>query len=232
MYKKPIDGGSAVPITDSPLDEGRPRWSPDGTEITFVRIFGDSSVVMVVPAEGGTPYEVVSGEEPVWSPSGLEIAFVSNRTGQAEVRIVSRDSVGGAWSEATQFTASGLVPGDWAPDSSGVLCVPPWPSDEMVVVSLENEVLWRYDFAAVGLHWAANLPRFSRDGSTIYVWGLRDDGLAGIWAVPVLGGEPSLVVEMVGTLRALMFSLGPDRLYVTVAEHESDIWVMDVEVER
>jgi hypothetical protein len=29
-----------------------------------------------------------------------------------------------------------------------------------------------------------------------------------------------------------LFSVGPDHLYVTVAEHESDIWVMDVEVER
>jgi hypothetical protein len=27
-------------------------------------------------------------------------------------------------------------------------------------------------------------------------------------------------------------SEGPDRLYVTVPEHESDIWVMDLEVER
>ena len=55
-----------------------------------------------------------------------------------------------------------------------------------------------------------------------------------MWAVPVQGGEPSLVVESAElwspTLH--MFSIGPDRLYVTVSEHESDIWVMDVEVER
>ncbi len=30
----------------------------------------------------------------------------------------------------------------------------------------------------------------------------------------------------------LLFSVGRDHLYLTVPEHESDIWVMEVEVER
>jgi hypothetical protein len=47
-------------------------------------------------------------------------------------------------------------------------------------------------------------------------------------------GEPNLFVEfdddqISGTF---WFSFGPDHLYVTIAEHESDIWVMDVDVER
>jgi hypothetical protein len=118
-----------------------------------------------------------------------------------------------------------------------MLCVQPGPSEEMVLVSREGEELWRYDLATAGLQfWTGTYTygQFSRDGSTIYVSALKDGGLGGVWAIPVGGGEPNLVVESAelrGRTR-YWFSVGPDRLYVTVPEHESDIWVMDVEVER
>ncbi len=235
IYKKPLDGGTPIAITDSPFDEGAERWSPDGTEIAFQRdLATGETVVMVVPAEGGVPYEVRSGYFPTWSPSGLEIAFASAESGPSHVIIVSRDSVGGTWGEGTQLTESvlSLRPADWTPDGSGLLCIPPWPSDELVVVSREGNVLWRYDLAAVGLQWGSSRPQFSRDGSTIYLQGLREDGVRGVWAVSTRGGEPSLVVESEELSYTSKFSVGPDRLYVTVAEHESDIWVMGVEVER
>jgi Tol biopolymer transport system component len=230
IYKKRLDGGSPVPITESPLDEGGPRWSPDGTEITFVRSGGDSQYVMVVPAEGGIAHEVCSGLFPSWSPSGLEIAFQSDLFSPFEVWIVSRDSVGGAWSEPTQLNDS-CSAADWAPDGSGVLCVPPSLANEMVLVSREGEELWRYDLEAVGLRrWYSF--RLSRDASTIYVSAYHEDGSGGIWAIPLLGGEPSLAVQSAELWPPAWFSVGPDRLYITVEEHESDIWVMDVQVER
>jgi hypothetical protein len=57
-------------------------------------------------------------------------------------------------------------------------------------------------------------------------------GSEGIWAIPLHGGEPSLLVQNAELQAPVWFSVGPDQLYVTVHEHESDIWVMDVEVER
>jgi hypothetical protein len=72
----------------------------------------------------------------------------------------------------------------------------------------------------------------SRDGSVIYQSVYHEDGLGGIWAIPLHGGEPVLVVESVELMPPYMLSVGPDHLYVTVSEHESDIWVMDVEVVR
>jgi serine/threonine-protein kinase len=193
IYKKPLDGDSPVPITDSPLDESGPRWSPDGTEITFNRNVGDSEVVMVVPAEGGTPYEVGSGSHPAWSPSALEIAFESVHDGQTEAMIVSRDSVGRSWSEPVQLTDFGCGLHGWAPDGSGVLCVQPGPSEEMMLVSRDGEVSWQYDLATAGLQylgWWHPVSQFSRDGSTIYVSAMHDDGSRGISQIPLLGGEP------------------------------------------
>jgi hypothetical protein len=51
-------------------------------------------------------------------------------------------------------------------------------------------------------------------------------------AIPLHGGEPGFVVESAVFEAPAWFSVGPDHIYVPVAEHESDIWVMDVEVER
>jgi hypothetical protein len=65
----------------------------------------------------------------------------------------------------------------------------------------------------------------------IYFPAIHENGSRGLWAIPLSGAQPILVVE--STVWAPdFFSEGPDNLYVTVAEHESDIWVMDVEVER
>jgi Tol biopolymer transport system component len=232
IYKKLLGADDQIRITESQLDEFIPRWSPDGTEIVFGRQVGDASKVMLVPAEGGVPYEVGSGLYTAWSPNGLDIAFDSDRTGQFEVWIVSRDSVGGTWGEPTQLTDFGCIFPEWAPDNSGVLCVPYGPSDEMVVVSREGEVLWSYDLAAVSLQWWGGNARFSRDGSTIYVSAYHENGSGGIWAIPLRGGEPRLVVESAELKAPFQFSVGPNHIYLTVGEHESDIWVMDVEVER
>jgi dipeptidyl aminopeptidase/acylaminoacyl peptidase len=241
IYKKPIEGGSQMPITDSPMLKGNPRWSPDGAEIAFVREVSAGAnewAVMVVSADGGTPSEVADGallQGPIWSPSGLEIAFMSRRTGQPEIWIVSRDTTGGSWGEARQFTEFGCVVQDWEPNGNGVLCSLLSPSQETLLVSRQGEVLWRYDLATAGLrrwYWGYRVSRFSRDGSTMYLSAYHEDGSAGIWAIPVHGGEPSLVVESTELMPPFLFSVGPDHLYVTVGEHESDIWVMDVEVER
>jgi len=51
----------------------------------------------------------------------------------------------------------------------------------------------------------------------------------------VAGGPPRLVIlwddpnlTIPGTLQPPAPSLGPDRLYLTVSQYESDIWVMNV----
>jgi hypothetical protein len=233
IYKKPLDGGNALPITDSPDDEFRPQWSPDGTEISFTS--DRRGAVMVVPSNGGMPYQLTTGTlGGYWSPSGLDMVFTRVTTGPGEVSawIVSRDALGESWGEASQLTDIECVPTDWARDGSRVLCE---TGAEIVQVSREGNVTWRYDLAAAGLVPALSATdRFSWDGSLIYHWGSHEDGSSGIWAIPVQGGKPSLVVsfddaEIVGIPN---LSVGPEHLYYTVGQYESDIWVMDVEVER
>ena len=51
--------------------------------------------------------------------------------------------------------------------------------------------------------------------------------MAGVWAIPVRGGEARLVIALddPAVTAPGYLSLGRDRLYLTVSEYESDIWV-------
>lgn len=75
---------------------------------------------------------------------------------------------------------------------------------------------------------------FSRDGSTIYAAGWGTDGAEGVWAIPIHGGPPRLVIAFddIDFVGMRWLSVGPDRLYLTVQQGEIDIWVADVQVER
>jgi len=72
------------------------------------------------------------------------------------------------------------------------------------------------------------------DGSLLYFFGLEPDGSEGLWSLPATGGEPTKVVAFDDP--AVMvhdaFTVGPDAIYFTVTEYESDIWVADLEVGR
>jgi len=235
IYRRDLQTGSTMRVTDMPGDEFAPKWSPDGTEIVFYGgLSADQDGVRVVGADGGTSFTLANGpgwdNSPRWSPSGLEIAFRSSRTGRTEVWLVSRAVVGGAWSDPVQLTDFGCFPYDWAPDGSGVLCR---ADTDLVLVSPKGVVGWRYTPSTGGLQ-DFSWSRYSRDGSTIYAYGVHEDGTEGIWALSPRSGALRLAVafddaELFGTY---MFSVGPEHLYVTVSEVASDIWVADLQIER
>ncbi len=233
LYTMPLGGGEAVPLTDFPGDEFAPRWSADGREIVF---YGGSqnSEIMVMPAGGGVPRLLTSSPGrastlPSWSPAGLAIAFMTDRTGDWRIWLLSRDSVGGVWHQAVQLTDFHCYYPAWAPDGSGVLC---YTKGDLVLVSPQGRELWRRDLAATyGLKLTSGISRYSRDGRTIYVAGDHRDGRRGVWAIPVAGGTPRLVVAFDDPAlanRLGFLSVGPDRLYLTVAQYESDIWVANL----
>ena len=68
-------GSPAAPATR------RPRWSPDGSRLAFLRAQDGAPQVWLLPADGGEPEQVtdlpLGAGAPVWSPDGSRIAFTA-----------------------------------------------------------------------------------------------------------------------------------------------------------
>jgi len=74
-------------------------------------------------------------------------------------------------------------------------------------------------------------PKFSPDGARIYFTGHDEDGSAGVLWIPAHGGEATKIVAFDDPLLTVThwLTVGPENFYLTVAEWESDVWVMDLE---
>ena len=95
IWRQDVAGGAPVQLTSAASGEAAPRWSPDSTQILFVR---DGQIV-VMPAGGGEARVVTrhaSGvSSPTWSPDGAFIYFlaVDPRTADERARIEAKDDV-------------------------------------------------------------------------------------------------------------------------------------------
>ena len=82
LYRQPLDGGTAQPITPAFGAAASPALSPDGHWLLFVHSYEDQDVLAVVDTEGSYwPARLVSGEDfymqPCWHPQGQQIAWVA-----------------------------------------------------------------------------------------------------------------------------------------------------------
>jgi Tol biopolymer transport system component len=93
IYLKRIDGGPDLQLTTDRADDVQPAFSPDGGEIAFVSgrnfpggiiypspvaplIGGD---IWVMPALGGEPRKIATGNHPAWLPDGSGIVYTAGR---------------------------------------------------------------------------------------------------------------------------------------------------------
>ena len=98
-------------------------------------------------------------------------------------------------------------------------------------MSRDGEVLSRYDPWTAGQQLLGTF-RFSPDGSRIYFTGTHEDGSGGVWWIPASGGDATKVVAFDDPSLVVLegfLTVGPENIYLTISEHESDIWVMDLE---
>ena len=88
LFVMDADGGNERQITTAtaPSFDVAPAWSPDGSQIAFVRVASGAgseqprASLHVVARDGGAVRDLAQeGSEPVWSPDGKRVAFVSYR---------------------------------------------------------------------------------------------------------------------------------------------------------
>jgi Tol biopolymer transport system component len=249
IYRMRLNGEPAQPqmIADYAGEAFVPDWSPDGTEIVFSGLGSEQTAVevLVVPATGGTPVPLTdfpgSDHSADWSSDGLSLVFVSQGpqgAGNAHAWMMERERVGLPWGEPVQVTDFGCDWPDWEPDGSSFVCMcdpdtdvsPACSENDLVWVSRTGDIVARYDPAEAGLS-AVGSPRFSRDGSRLFFLATHEDGSEGVWSIPARGGPATRIVAFDDPALAVFdaLSVGPDHIYLTVSEYESDIWVMDLE---
>src|SRR5580658_6470837 len=89
LYVKGVGSETLLRLTNHPSDWVSPVWSPDGTQIAFMRVAGTDTGIYLVPALGGperkliathTPYDVAAPLS--WSSDGKWIAYSDNENGR------------------------------------------------------------------------------------------------------------------------------------------------------
>ena len=167
LWQSKTNGSDRHELTFSPMEVGLPRWSPDGRQIAFSgREPGKPWRVYVVPAEGGNPEQVTSGDhdelDPSWSADGNSLAFggrdvEARRSKENALRILDL--------KTRQVTA--------VPDSAGLFS-PRWSPDGRYLLAMVADYtkLMLYDFTS--RKWEdlvkgqSAYPNWSHDGKCVY----------------------------------------------------------------
>jgi eukaryotic-like serine/threonine-protein kinase len=221
LYKKRLEGGDPIPLVTTPDQEYNPRWSPDGKEI----LFDNGANLWLVSSEGGPVTRLAEGREPRWSPDGRQIVYIA---GEFRPWLLSRADPGAPWGQPVPLADYFCWIMDWAPDGS-ILCRTGNVS-VFALLSPSGGLLQRIDLSGPGL--GGSNPVYSDDGKTLYGEG-RHDGHSGVWAVRLAGGKPLQIVAFDdSSLEARTYGgaieVSHGQLYMTVADYQSDIWVMDL----
>ena len=233
IFIMPIGGGEPRQVTTDLGDDFVPEFSPDGREIAFFSMRHGNRDVFLIGVDGNNEVRLTDGpdeeQHPTFSPDGLRIAFHIQGATSAQIFVMSRESIGAEWSTPQQLTKGGGTHQRWAPDGDRLVYD---MGNAIGVVTLEGEETQLLDGAVAGFDGVVK-PDWSRDGRFIYFSAIRTDGSQGLYSVPAAGGEPRLLVRYDDPATQVFvfgFSVGDGKVYLTVSEFESDIYVMDLAI--
>src|SRR5919107_758067 len=132
LYVIDEDGTNETRLTNNPLGDQHPHWSPDGQKISFVSLRDGYVDIYVMDADGTNESRLADNAatrwDPAWSPDGEKIAFLRSPTespGSGEDDVYVMDADGTNESQVTQtdsdpetrVTLGGPV---WSPDSNKI----------------------------------------------------------------------------------------------------------------
>ncbi len=116
------DGSGLKKLTNSPLYEGLPYWSPDGSQIVYQASMGEDepSQLYIMNADGSNNKPITNDNynhsSPSWSPDGTKIAY-SGKNGN--VHVINVD--GSGETQVTDLPGHVFLSPTWSPDSKKML---------------------------------------------------------------------------------------------------------------
>ena len=164
-------------VSNHPVDDDEPDWSPDGTKIAFVsnRNLGVNQIY-VMDADGSNQIRLTDGprrkEDPDWSPDGQQIAFtvhVDLEDDDNFPHIAVMDPNG---NNRERFENDALGP-SWSPDGGQIAFASgrDGGAAEIYVIGADGQGLERVTHGLLG----ALSPSFSPDGQRIAYYSGREE---------------------------------------------------------
>ncbi len=160
IYVMDADGGNRVNLSNHPLHDMEPDWSPDGTKIAFISERNEGVYqIYVMDADGTNQIRLTDGprekREPDWSPDGSKIAFTVYEA-LAHIDVMDADGA-----NRRRFEDEASDP-SWSPDGQQMAFVS-WRENNsgIYVIGADGQGLERV------AHGDGHSPSFSPDGRRI-----------------------------------------------------------------
>ncbi len=112
LYRLPITGGTAQPLTRGMAFDSQPRYSPDGQKIVFVSDRDGGENLWTIPAAGGEPEALTRADDdaefasPHWSPDGSHVVVSQTDWGLRTFELWAYHIEGGEGIQLTRAKAN------------------------------------------------------------------------------------------------------------------------------
>jgi dipeptidyl aminopeptidase/acylaminoacyl peptidase len=230
VYRVPVDGGEAERLTRGPSDDFRGALSPSGRELAYHSFESGARSIFLLALGGGTPRPLAraSGRQLAmanWSPDGTALSFFD--LGNADALVMRRDGRGG-W-RAPRVVAGNAWRPEWSPDGRTLAFVT--PADGRIGLVPADSGSRRDLYVPRDGDPLAELALFAAGGRELYFKSHDASGRASFWSIPASGGRPRLLVRFddpAWSSNRFDFASDGRRLYFTVEDRQSDVWVAEV----
>jgi len=238
LYRIPLDRpGEPEQLTSGPADKFFPSISPDGREVLFHSFTQGRRQLYVIPSAGGNPVPVVTEPDDdragLWSADGRTIFYTANLPSPTnlEARYVTRDAAG-AWGKPKLWHRGCIGPFP-SPDGKLVACS---TKDVNTLIGTPDGDSLRTLNSAPYSSGYVGTASFGWSADSRFLYFLKPTGdSAGVWQLPATGGTARRVLRLDDEARQwhrFGFRMRDGRVYLTLGDLQSDIWVAEVEGKR